>query len=68
MRDPFIATLKAGILIGLAGGFIAGKIDLDEKIKTAIHNQNVKLGRLNARLLVDEIIERKALTSAASTD
>lgn len=56
--------VKLALITGITVGFVAGKVDLDEKIKDAMHRQNVRIGKLNARLLADELIERKALAAS----
>jgi hypothetical protein len=56
---PDSALLKIALICAATAGFAAGKLDIDEKIKTAIARQNQKMAQLNARTFVDELENRK---------
>lgn len=59
MSRIHVDFLKAGLLLGAAGGFLAGKVDLDVKLRNAIENANRRLARINAQELADELEGRK---------
>lgn len=54
---PF--PVKAAFIMAVASGFIAGKLNLDEKIREAIRAQNIRIAQLNARTMADELESRK---------
>jgi hypothetical protein len=54
-----IRPVEVALIMAAASGFVAGKLDLDDKIRQAIHNQNVRIAQLNAQTLADELEGRK---------
>jgi anti-sigma factor RsiW len=47
------------LMLGAGAGFIAGKLDLDQVVRDAVHNQNMRLAQLNAKAMADELQRRK---------
>jgi hypothetical protein len=58
----FPNIIKFALITGAAGGFLAGKLDLDVKIAEAIRNSRKRLMVESARTLVDELENRKVVT------
>lgn len=54
-----MSPLQAALILAATTGFVAGKLDLDTKIRDAIRAQNLRMAQMNARTLVDELESRK---------
>ena len=52
------AVLMA-MYLGIGLGFAAGKLDLDDKIRESLRASQLRMAKLNARTLVDEMESRK---------
>jgi len=57
MRIPTGAVVL--LYAGIGAGFVAGKLDLDVKLRDAIKASQIRLAKLNAVTLVDELENRK---------
>jgi hypothetical protein len=57
-----IRPVEIAFILAAGTGFIAGKLDLDDKIRQAIERQNIRMAKLNAATLADELEGRKLLT------
>ena len=54
-----ITVIRAALILGAGAGFVAGKTDLDVKLRTAIDNANRRIARINAQAMADELEGRK---------
>lgn len=52
-------VIKAALVIGAGAGFVAGKFDLDVKLRDAIENANRRIAKINAQAMADELEGRK---------
>jgi hypothetical protein len=59
--------LAASLLLAAGAGFVAGKTDLDIKIRAAIRNQRLAIAQDNANILVDTLEKRKLGIPVASS-
>jgi hypothetical protein len=64
MRSDF---LKFGLLVGVSFGFVAGKLNADEKIRQAIQDARIRQALLEATIMLNEI-EARALKAAPPGD